>query len=170
MELINFAAWLANQETVTGSQVDVNTGQVLIGMPINNKRDGSQFKTFAMSVAEFSALVAPVVPATTLEYEVVYDQIGTGVPIPRVLSNTFAGNISIQRLDKGDFTITSDEGEFIAGRTMIYPMSRAGYDITAYATSATLIDLQTWNTATGNKEDGVFSLYRWGIKIVVHLP
>jgi hypothetical protein len=25
MELINFAAWLANQETVTGSQVDVNT-------------------------------------------------------------------------------------------------------------------------------------------------
>lgn len=57
MELINFASWLANQESITGAQADAGNAQLIVGVPINNKRDGSQFKAFAMSMDEFLGLI-----------------------------------------------------------------------------------------------------------------
>lgn len=62
MELINFPAWIEQQKVLTSAGVDTANDQIIIGKKVNDKRDGSQYQAFAMSIDEFLALVPTYVP------------------------------------------------------------------------------------------------------------
>ncbi len=57
MDIINFPALIANQKTLTADQVDISTDYIIIGKKVNDKRDGTQFQAYAMSLEELITLI-----------------------------------------------------------------------------------------------------------------
>lgn len=115
MELINFAAWIEQQKALTSTSVDTANDQIIIGKKVNDKRDGSQYQAFAMSIEEFAKLA--VDGYATIQEE--------SVSLPaRTVMNFVGAGVTVT--DAGGKTVVTIPGD--TTKKLITNVSQTGAD------------------------------------------
>jgi len=155
MEPLNFHFWNTDKEkrVITAADVNLAEDQVVIGKRVNSKRDGSEWKSFVMSIGDFLGMSSPVtgskvyralisqnapIPTTNRNGMIGIAEIGQIWNIDAVGSNNSAELISLFDVVSGDFVTPGSKIRVKVVPTLFTPIvgpSDISYDGAPYVVS-----------------------------------